>query len=172
MGFDLFAFLGRASEMRTWKGRLPSAVVCQLGGDLGLVPVTRKLFQELRVRMGEEEAKRLDAAEGYPTYPSAGDEEAARRWGVEASAGTVVVYVSVGEFGDQSYEEATLWSGGREVLSRARIPAALVYLRDQAGLDLGNEPLDLEKHRGEDAAEKWAAAASLQDRGEPLEEPS
>jgi hypothetical protein len=72
------------------------------------------------------------------------------------------VYVSTGEFGDQSYEEATLWSGGREILSRAGVPAVLAHLRDQAGLDLGTEPLDLGRHRGEDAAEKWAAVARSQ----------
>jgi len=162
MGFDLNAFLGRTSELRTWKGRLPSAVVCELGGDLGLVPVTGQLFQELRARLGEEEANRLDAALGARTYPSASQQEEARRWGAEASAGAPVAYLSVGEFGDQGYEEATLWSGGREVLSRVRIGAVLAHLRDQAGLDLGNQPIDLERHRGEDAAEKWAAAAIAQ----------
>src|SRR4051812_8068666 len=59
MGFDLNAFLGRASELRTWKGRLPSAVVCQPGGELGLVPVTGKLVQDLRTWLGQEEANRL-----------------------------------------------------------------------------------------------------------------
>lgn len=160
MGFDLNAFLGRTSELRTWKGRLPSAVVCELSGDLGLVPVTGKLFQELRARLGEEEANRLDAAQAYATYPSPSHEEGARRWGSEASGSTAVAYVSMGEFGNQSHEEATLWSGCREVLSRVNVRAVLDYFRDQAGLDLGNKSIDLERHRGEDAAEKWAAAAS------------
>src|SRR5262249_58686726 len=123
MGFDLNAFLGRTSELRTWKGRLPSAVVCELGGDLGLVPVTGQLFQELRARLGEEEANRLDAALGARTYPSASQQEEARRWGAEASAGAPVAYLSVGEFGDQGYEEATLWSGGREGLSPVPVRA-------------------------------------------------
>jgi hypothetical protein len=122
------------------------------------------LFQELRGRLGAEEADRLDAARGAPTYPSASHEEAARRWAAEASAGTAVAYLSVGEFGDQGYEEAAVWSGGREVLSKARVGEAIVYLRDRAGI-VGDRPIDLERHRGEDAAEKWVAAASSQGRG-------
>jgi hypothetical protein len=162
MGFDLNAFLGRFTELRTWKGRLPSAVVCQLGGELGLVPVTGKLLQELRAWLAKEEANRPGAAQAGRTYSPPDDEEVARRWGAEASVGTAAVYVSAGEFGDQSYEEATLWADGREILSRARVSAALSQLRGQTGLDLGNEPLDLGWHRGEDAAEKWAAAATAQ----------
>jgi hypothetical protein len=34
MGFDLDAFLGKASEQTKWKKQLPGAVVCELGGDL------------------------------------------------------------------------------------------------------------------------------------------
>jgi hypothetical protein len=165
MGFELNAFLGRASELRTWKGFLPSVVVCELSGDLGLVPVTGNLIQELRARLGKEEANRLDAAQGYPTYPSPSFEEVTRRWGSHASRGTVIAYVSAGEFGNQSHEEATLWSDGREMLSEINLRAVLDHFRDQAGLDLGNKPIDLEQHRGEDAAEKWAAAANLQGRG-------
>lgn len=161
MGFELNAFLGRTSELRIWRERLPSAVVCQLGGDLSLVPVTGKLYQELRAQLGEEEANRLDAQRPR-TYPSATYEKAVRRWGAEASADTAVAYVSVGEFGSQSHEEATLWSGGREMLSRVGIKAVLAHFRDQAGLELGDRPIDveLERYRGEDAAEKWAAASS------------
>ena len=163
MGFELDAFLGRTSELRQWKVRLPSAVVCELSGDLGLVPLTGLLFRELRARLGEE-ADRLDAAQSYPTYPSPSHEEAVRRWGLEASGSTAVAYVSVGEFGNQSHEEVTLWSGGREVLSRVKVQTVLDYFRDQAGLDLGNEPIGFEQHRGEDAAEKWAAAAGPEGR--------
>jgi hypothetical protein len=161
MGFELDAFLGKTSELRTWKGRLPSAVACDLGGDLGLVPVTGRLYLELRARLGEEEANRLDVTRPR-TYPSPSYEEGVRRWGAEASAGTVVAFVSVGEFGNQSHEEATLWSGGREMLSGVGVKAVLAHFRDQARLDLGNRPIDveLERYRGEDAAEKWAAASS------------
>jgi hypothetical protein len=161
MGFDLNAFLGRASQLRTWKGHLPAAAVCELGGDLGLVPLTGELFEELRARLGKEEAERLDAAQGCRTFPSPSGTEGARRWGKEASAGTTVAYVSVGEFGDDSYDKATLWSDGRELLSGVALRAILIHFRDQVGLDLGNEDIDLEKHRGDDAAEKWAAAAIL-----------
>ena len=162
MGFELDAFLGKTSRLRTWKVRLPSAVACDLGGDLGLVPVTGKVYQELRALLGKEEANSLDASRPS-TYPSPSYKEGVRRWGAEASADTVVAFVSVGEFGNQSHEEATLWSGGREMLSRVGVKAVLAHFRDQGGLDLGNRPIDvaLERYRGEDAAEKWAAASSL-----------
>jgi hypothetical protein len=160
VGFDLNAFLGKTSELRAWKRRLPSAAVCELGGDLGMVPATRALFGELRAWLGDAEADRLDAARGASTYPSASHEEGARRWGADASAGTAVAYFSLGEFGDQGYDEATLWAGGREVLSGVKVRDALAHFRDQVGLDLGTKPIDLEHHRGEEAAEKWAAAAT------------
>lgn len=165
MGFDLNAFLGRTSDLRTWAAQLPGAVVCELSGELGLVPVTARLFQELRSRLPEKEADRLDAVSGYSTWPSPSCEEAARRWGAEASRGTVVAYVSVGEFGDFGYDHATLWSDGREVLSRADVPAVLNHFRERAGFALGSGPIDLEQYRGENAAEKWAAAAGGSGRG-------
>src|SRR5262249_42957712 len=74
---------------------------------------------------------------------------------------TTVALVSVGEFGDDSYDRASLWSDGRELLSRATVREVLVNFRKQTGLDLGNKSIDLEKHRGDDAAEKWAATAIL-----------
>jgi hypothetical protein len=165
MGFDLNAFLGRATELRARKGRLPSAVVCELSGDLGMVPLTSDVFHELRALLTMEEAKGLDAAQGYPTYPSASHEEGARRWGSEASRGTAVAYVSLGEFGSDSYDKATLWSEGKEMLSGVNLQAVLDHFRDQAGFDLGNKPIDLEHHRGEDAAEKWAATAGEHKQG-------
>jgi len=162
MGFELDAFLGKTSELLTWSGQLPSAVVCELGGDLAMVPVTGKLHGELRARLGVEEANRLDASRPR-THPSPSYEEAVLRWGAEASAATLVAFVSVGEFGNQSHEEATLWSSGRKILFRVGLKAVLSHFRDQGHLDLGDRPIDteLERYRGQDAAEKWAAARSL-----------
>jgi hypothetical protein len=171
MGFELDAFLGNVSELWEWKGEFSSVVVCQLSGDLGLVPVTGELFQELCTRLGREEADRLDASQQYPTYPSPSHEEGARRWGSEASGSTAVAYVSMGEFGNQSHEEVTLWSGGREVLSRVKVRAVLDYFRDQVGVNLGEEGINLEKYRGESAAEKWAAAAILHELVDRSEKP-
>jgi hypothetical protein len=158
VGFDLEALLGRDSELRRWKRELPSAVVCTLGGELGMVPLTGKLLGELRGRLGNE-AARLDADEKHRAYPSASMNEAIRRWCAHASATAPVAHVSTGEFGDVSYERATLWVDGRAVPSGGGLRAVLGYFRDEAGLDLGDRPIDLEIYRGEDAAEKWAAAA-------------
>ena len=160
MGFELDAFLGKTSELQKWKQRLPSAVVCELSGDLGMVPLTGKLRAELRASLGNEEATRLDATQKHPTYPSPSHIESTRRWAAQASAETCVAYISMGEFGNQSHERATVWAGGKEKLSAVGLRAALDYFRDRAGLNLGDQVIEsaLEKYRGEDAAEKWAAA--------------
>jgi len=112
-----------------------------------MVPLTGELFGQLAARIS----------------PSASGQEGARRWGAEASASTTVAYVSLGEFGDHSYDDATLWSDGKEVLSRVTLRAVLAHFRDQARFDLGNKPIDLETQRGEDAAERWAASAILKE---------
>src|SRR5262245_47290388 len=165
MGFDLNAFLGRTSDLKGWTEQLPSAVVCELSGDLGMVPATARLYEELRARLGADEANRLDAAQGYPTQPSASYEAGAHRWALEASRGTSVAYVSVGEFGDTGYDHATVWTDGREVLSRVVVHTVLDYLRNSVGLQHTTRPDDLEQQRGENAAERWAEAAQSQSRG-------
>src|SRR5262249_13245432 len=119
----------------------------------GLRRVARPAGRRARPRPRRRQAHRPAAAEP-PGEPA---RQGSRLWASGASAGTAVAYLSVGEFGDQGDEEATVWSGGREVLSGVRIGAGAAYFRDQAGFDLGDRPIDLERHRGEDA-EKWAAA--------------
>jgi hypothetical protein len=124
-----------------------------------MVPATARLYQELRGWLGEEEAERLDAARDHPSLPRPSFEVAARRWGAEASRTGCIAYVSLGEWGDIGYDKATLWNDGQAVLADTNLQAALEYFRSQAGLDLGDSPIDLERYRGEDAAEKWAALA-------------
>jgi hypothetical protein len=158
VGFELEAFLGRSEELRRWRRALPSAVLCGLGGELGMVPLTNRLFRELAARLGGE-AARLDAAERFRTHPSPGMEEGVRRWAAEASRTGPVAHVSLGEFGDTSYEYVTVWADGGVALRGGGLRAVLDYFRDAAGLDLGGHPIDLEVHRGENAAEKWAASA-------------
>jgi hypothetical protein len=157
LGFELDGFLGRANALRRWKPSLPSARVCRLSGDLALLPVTGAVYGELRARVPEKERHRLDGGPTPRTFPAPSYREAVRRWGAEASEVEPVAFVSLGEFGNQSHEEVTVWSRGREVLARVPLRAALDYFRDRAALDPGDTPFDLERHRGEDAAEKWAA---------------
>jgi len=139
MGFELDAFLGRTCELQKWKEHLPSATVCELSRELGMVPVTGRLLQELRASLGEE---------------------GVRRWGVRSSGNAAIAFISMGEFGDHSHEDATLWSHGVEILSHAKIAAVLHHYRDQVGLECSTQPSDLERYRGEDAAEKWVAATA------------
>ena len=159
MGFELRAFVGKTSALQSWKARLPSAVVCHLGGDLSLVPVTGSVYRELRALLGETEAKRLDA-QRPGTFPSPSYEAAVTLWGKEASADTTIAYVDVGEFGNQSHEEATLWSRGKELISEVKLDRVFAHFRKREGLDLGDRPIEveLERYRGENAADKWAAA--------------
>lgn len=147
MGFELDAFIGRASELRKWERQLTSTVVCQLSGDLGMVPMTGELLEELRIRLGWEKVSPFDAARQYLTY---------------ASGNTTIAYVSASEFGDSSHEFAVLWSNGKEIPFKNSLGDVLRYLRDQAGIRLEVKDIELEKYRGETAAEKWAAAAVLQ----------
>ncbi len=157
--------------MRQWKEALPSVVVCQLSGDLGMVPVTGELFEDLRARLGREAADRLDAAQQYSTHPSPSHQEGVRLWGEHASRNTALAYVEASEFGDSSDESAVLWSQGKVALSRNEIGAALRYLHDRAGIRLERKDFDLEKYRGETAAEKWAADAILHEFVDLSEKP-
>ncbi|HUP23871.1 MAG TPA: hypothetical protein VNB06_13125 [Thermoanaerobaculia bacterium] len=162
MGFFLEAFLGSESALRAWQRRLPAAVVCPLNGELALVPVTGALYRELRAVLGEKEAARLDAAQP-PTWPSPSFVAAVRHWGAEASRAAPVAHLSTGEFGNYGHEEVTLWVGGREVRSRADLATALRFLRSEAGLSFDEAAVNVEKHRGEEAADKWVAEALRQD---------
>lgn len=146
MGIELDGFLGELSELRKWEAGLSSAIVCPLAGSLGLVPVTGALSRELRARLGS-----------LTTY-----EEGIRAWGAHASRSATIAYFSAFEFGDEGEEEAIVWSRGNQVLSANDMTAVISYLRDQAGMDVGTVGDGvLGKHRGETAAEKWAAAAIL-----------
>ena len=159
MGYELIAFLGRKPDLAKWRATLPSAVVCPLGGEVSLVPVTAALYGEIRKRLAGLDIERLDR--GRNVFPAPSFEEAARRWGREASADSVVAYVSVGEFGNDSHDEAWLWSKGSATLERATVGAVLAHMRDHLGFDLGGQDLEPElgRHRGENAAEKWALEA-------------
>jgi hypothetical protein len=144
MGIELDGFLGRVSELREWEGELPSAIVCPFAGNLGMVPVTGALSQELCARLG----------------PAGTYQEGVRAWGAQASRSSTIAYFSAFEFGDEGMEETIVWSHGSQVLSGSDVEAVFSYLRDQAGIDVGTTSDSvLGKHRGETAAEKWAAAA-------------
>src|SRR5690349_20241033 len=116
MGFELEAFIAKKSDLQTWMAQLPAVVVCDLTGELGLVPVTDKLFVELRARLDHADADQLDAAERYRSYPSPSQRRAVAAWAAHASAAaaTVICYVSASEFGDDSSEVATVWDHGLE----------------------------------------------------------
>src|SRR5688500_15300799 len=155
MGMELRGFLGAVAGLRKW--RLASAVVCPLAGELAFVPLTAALWRDLRARLDPGEAERLDV-DRRNAWPPPSFEEAARRWAAEASAQMPLAYVDLFEFGNMGHERATLWRDGRVVIDAGRLSDAVAYLRDQVHLDVGSAPIDLEKYRGETAAEKWAAS--------------
>ena len=87
------------------------------GSNLGLVPVTGDLFQELHTRLGREEADRLDATSQYSTYPSLSSGGGVRLWGAHTRRKTTIAYISASEYGESSHGRAALWSDGKEILA-------------------------------------------------------
>lgn len=140
MGFFLDGFLGRRSHLQEWPPQLSHAVVCSLDGDLAMVPLTAPLVRDL----------------------TAG----AAAWARDASKAGAVVLFSLGEFGDQSHEDLALYSGGSLLNPQLSLRAALAYLRDIERIAFDPGAVDLERYRGENAAEKWAARGAL-GRGAP-----
>jgi hypothetical protein len=142
MGFELEGFLGKPSDLETWTEELPSAVICALDGGLALVPMTSDLQKALRAWAGAADSTKNACA-----------------WAKHASRRTTIAYFSAFEFGDRGSEQALAWSNGEETLSADSLDALLDYLRAAAGLETRVKGADLERQRGEQAAEKWAAAA-------------
>jgi mannose-6-phosphate isomerase-like protein (cupin superfamily) len=149
MGYELEALLGSARDLRRWKQMLPATVVCRLAGDLHLVPVTDALGRELVAHTG---APRLD--------------EALRRWLVDASQRAAIAHVSGYEFGDEGDDVYEVWSGGQVVLGRCGEHAVADFFRDRRGLAIPRASFDIGRHRGESAAEKWAATARPEDQAD------
>lgn len=147
MGYELEAFLGRACDLRRWKAALPATVVCRLAGELHLVPVTGALGRQL---LAHTSAASLD--------------EALRRWLASASREADVVHVSGYEFGDQGDDVYRVWSAGAVVLGPTGEFKVADYFRDRMGLDVPHGSFDIGRHRGESAAEKWAARALPEDQ--------
>jgi hypothetical protein len=135
VGIEIRGFIGRKPDLRAWKMELPAAVVCKLGnGDLGLIPLTDALAGQLRART-----------------PSIDE------WLSHISRGTAVAYFDIYEFGNDGHEKAAVWVDGNEKLRDARVADVIAYFRDELGVDVGSAGIDVERHRGETAAEKWAA---------------
>jgi hypothetical protein len=137
MGFQLYALVGKTSDLRGWTTVLPAAVVCQLGGHLGLVPLTDPVSMEL------ESVGGIDA------------------WAMKASAISPIAYLDASEWAEESHEEATIWSNGTEVRRGATVEVLLKYFQEEAGVNLGATPIQFGKYRSDDAPERWAAAGIL-----------
>ena len=61
MGYELQALLGEAGELRAWNRELPATVVCRLGGELCLVPMTWQFEKGLLAHTGESAAEKWAA---------------------------------------------------------------------------------------------------------------
>lgn len=148
MGMELKAVIGRLADLKEWQQTLPATAVCRFSGDLTLVPLTSRLLGEIWAwaRAGGAEEPRKDLA-------------ATQAWLAHASAGTFLVYADIFEFGDMGHEEYEIWENGALVESR-RGAGGVIERFKQLGVDPGSD-FDLEKYRGETAAEKWAAAESI-----------
>jgi hypothetical protein len=148
VGYELQAFIGEAGELRGWKRELPATVVCRLSGELWLVPVTGWFEKELLAHTG---APHLI--------------EAVHAWAAAVSRRTLIAHVSGFEFGDRGTDDYLVWAGGEIVLATPHEGKVAAIFRERAGLDAG-AGFDIGRHRGESAADKWAAEARLEDQVE------
>lgn len=153
MAYELEAFLGPSAQLRTWRARLPSAVVCALTPEVGLVPLTGELIGDLQRVFPEAERTALAAA-----------------WGAASSGKGVVVLVQAEYFGNAGGQEATVWIDGRRRDVNVAINVALKRLgvRSERGRD-EFDTVGLGRYR---KTEHWAAEALLDqlilDRGDEL----
>ncbi len=147
MGYELHALLGDASILRRWKTALPARRVVCLGGDLGMVPITWALQQQLRARLTPGEKGAHDTS------------VVSSRWAQEASVDGAVAYADLFEFGDWGHEKVTIWLARREVIVDVRVGEALAWFREVAHVATGGAPIDLERYRRDTAAERWAELA-------------
>jgi mannose-6-phosphate isomerase-like protein (cupin superfamily) len=149
MGYELEAFLASAPVLRRWKATLPAAVVCRLSGDLHLVPVTSALEKQLLAATRTTHAV-----------------HALRAWAEMASRDAPLVHLSGFEFGDQGSDVYNAWFGGEIVLQGASEAAVATFFRERADLVVPDIDFRIGRHRGESAAEKWAALALPEDQAE------
>ncbi|MDQ2736113.1 MAG: hypothetical protein M3Y55_14260, partial [Pseudomonadota bacterium] len=89
---------------------------------------------------------------------------AAPAWAAAASRDAVIAHVSGFDFGDRGSDNYRVWLNGEIVLSTTREPAVAAFFRDHAGLDVPVGDFDIGRHRGEDAARKWAKTALPEDQ--------
>lgn len=135
VGFWLDAYLGKTIALSSWRQTLPCAVVCNLSGELGIVPLTDALAMEMK-------------------------RQSLVRWEINASQEAAVAFIRLSEWGDQSEDFGIIWKQGSVVFS-GNSGAILSYFREQEGIEFNLKDFDLEYYRGEDAAEKWVAAAII-----------
>ncbi len=153
MGFELKAVIGQNAFLREWKPFFPSLVLCGNSGDLRLVPLTNKLVSEIYAWL---------AARGIPLRDGSSEGQAAETWLEVASTHARLVYVDAFEFGNRGHEKYTIWADGKPIDTTDSLREYLQYFREQVGIDPG-PGFDVEKYRGEDAAEKWAAYEAVAD---------
>ena len=71
-----------------------------------------------------------------------------------------VAYIRVSEWGDQSEDFGIVFKLGNVEFSGSSV-TVLKYLLEHEGIEFNLGDIDLEHYRGEDAAEKWAAAVII-----------
>jgi len=153
MGFELKAVIGQDAALREWKRIFPSLVLCGTSGDLRLMPLTFKL----EVEMGAWLAKC-----GIPLRIGSTEGQVAQTWLQVASTHAQLLYVDAFEFGDRGHEKYTIWADGKPTETTDSLREYFRYFREQAGIDPG-PGFDIEKYRGDTAAEKWAAYEAVAD---------
>ncbi len=147
MGFELEGIIGERATFRTARGRFSRMTECRLSGDLVLVPLTGPLLVEAARHFG------IGNAASVPT-------QVTESLAALVSESGPAVHVSAFEFGDDGHERYTLWVDGTAKWTRGRESQVRQFFTDERGVDAG-PGFDIGKHRGESAAERWAAADAI-----------
>ena len=147
------------ADLTAWEQVMPSVVVCPLSGELGMVPITSRLSADLAARLSPEEKNRHSTAHSSGS-PLPVDDLGIWLWAGSASAHTTIALIDLFEFGDLGHERGYVWSNGK--LLDVTYGTLWRYLREQAGIEFNARDIDLEKYRGESAAETWALMTRLE----------
>ena len=148
MGCEVDAFLGPFEVLLRWKELLPATVIFRLQDDVGLVPATGGLLQNLH--------------SFHLSNPPLSEDALVSTWGAKASKDCTIAYFSLFEFGDEGDASgnalASVWTN-QQAMPPCSVNSALRLLGVKATGTLDEfDAVGLGRYRKTDT---WAAAAIL-----------
>ncbi|MBI5209176.1 MAG: HEAT repeat domain-containing protein [Elusimicrobia bacterium] len=153
MSYEIEAFLGRRVDLLRWTAELPSSLAASLFGELGLVPLTDELADQLRRWKGSEAAPMTEAVPG---------------WCRHASRQGPLAHATASYFGGEGRQSCDYWADGEPRALKISINDALARfgVRESGGRD-AFDTVGMGRHR---CTTGWAVEAVLDDllgRGAP-----